>query len=102
LELAGIEPTPPAPKGAGYVRLDHSATVGILPLVKSSADAVNFEFQMEDYPGGVELNDTDKPSHFNFLTDVSNTDTTRKGLSFIPNLNRKNTTPTAMKLRHVI
>ncbi len=27
-ELAGIEPTPPAPKGAGYVRLDHSATVG--------------------------------------------------------------------------
>jgi hypothetical protein len=25
-ELAGIEPTPPAPKGAGYVRLDHSAT----------------------------------------------------------------------------
>ncbi len=29
-ELAGIEPTPPAPKGAGYVRLDHSATVGIL------------------------------------------------------------------------
>jgi hypothetical protein len=26
--LAGIEPTPPAPKGAGYVRLDHSATVG--------------------------------------------------------------------------
>jgi hypothetical protein len=28
LELAGIEPTPPAPKGAGYVRLDHSATVG--------------------------------------------------------------------------
>jgi hypothetical protein len=27
-ELAGIEPTPPAPKGAGYVRLDHhSATV---------------------------------------------------------------------------
>jgi hypothetical protein len=28
-ELAGIEPTPPAPKGAGYVRLDHSATVGI-------------------------------------------------------------------------
>ncbi len=29
-ELAGIEPTQPAPKGAGYVRLDHSATVGIL------------------------------------------------------------------------
>jgi hypothetical protein len=28
-ELAGIEPTPPASKGAGYVRLDHSATVGI-------------------------------------------------------------------------
>jgi hypothetical protein len=28
-ELAVIEPTPPAPKGAGYVRLDHSATVGI-------------------------------------------------------------------------
>jgi hypothetical protein len=28
-EFAGIEPTPPAPKGAGYVRLDHSATVGI-------------------------------------------------------------------------
>jgi hypothetical protein len=28
-ELAGIEPTPPAPKGAGYIRLDHSATVGI-------------------------------------------------------------------------
>jgi hypothetical protein len=28
-ELAGIEPTPPAPKGAGYVRLDHSATVGM-------------------------------------------------------------------------
>jgi hypothetical protein len=28
-ELVGIEPTPPAPKGAGYVRLDHSATVGI-------------------------------------------------------------------------
>jgi hypothetical protein len=27
--LAGIEPTPPAPKGAGYVCLDHSATVGI-------------------------------------------------------------------------
>ncbi len=27
-ELAGIEPTPPAPKGAGYVLLDHSATVG--------------------------------------------------------------------------
>jgi hypothetical protein len=27
--MAGIEPTPPAPKGAGYVRLDHSATVGI-------------------------------------------------------------------------
>jgi hypothetical protein len=26
-ELAGIEPTPPAPKGTGYVRLDHSATV---------------------------------------------------------------------------
>jgi hypothetical protein len=26
--LAEIEPTPPAPKGAGYVRLDHSATVG--------------------------------------------------------------------------
>jgi hypothetical protein len=25
-ELAGIEPTPPAPKGAGYVLLDHSAT----------------------------------------------------------------------------
>jgi hypothetical protein len=25
-ELAGIEPTPPAPKGAGYVRLVHSAT----------------------------------------------------------------------------
>jgi hypothetical protein len=25
-ELAGIEPTPPAPKGAGYVRLHHSAT----------------------------------------------------------------------------
>ncbi len=25
-ELAGIEPTP-APKGEGYVRLDHSATV---------------------------------------------------------------------------
>jgi hypothetical protein len=24
-ELAGIEPTPPAPKEAGYVRLDHSA-----------------------------------------------------------------------------
>ncbi len=29
-ELAGIEPTPPAPKGAGYVRLDHSATVGMI------------------------------------------------------------------------
>ncbi len=28
-ELAGIEPTPPAPKGAGYVRLDHSATGGM-------------------------------------------------------------------------
>jgi hypothetical protein len=28
-ELAEIEPTPPAPKGAGYVRLDHLATVGI-------------------------------------------------------------------------
>jgi hypothetical protein len=28
-ELAGIEPTPPASKGTGYVRLDHSATVGI-------------------------------------------------------------------------
>jgi len=27
--LAGIEPTPPAPKGAGYVRHDHSATVGM-------------------------------------------------------------------------
>ncbi len=27
-ELAEIEPTPPAPKGAGYARLDHSATVG--------------------------------------------------------------------------
>ncbi len=26
-ELAGIEHTPPAPNGAGYVRLDHSATV---------------------------------------------------------------------------
>jgi len=26
-ELAGIEPTPPAPKGEEYVRLDHSATV---------------------------------------------------------------------------
>ena len=25
----GIEPTPPAPKGAGYVRHDHSATVSI-------------------------------------------------------------------------
>jgi hypothetical protein len=32
-ELAGIEPTPPAPKGAGYVRLDHSATVGIQHVV---------------------------------------------------------------------
>jgi hypothetical protein len=27
-ELAGIEPSPPAPKGAGYVSLDHSATGG--------------------------------------------------------------------------
>ncbi len=26
--MAGIEPTPPAPKGAAYVCLDHSATVG--------------------------------------------------------------------------
>jgi len=33
--LAGIEPTPPAPKGAGYVRHDHSATVCI-------TDSVNF------------------------------------------------------------
>ncbi len=31
-ELAGIEPTPPAPKRAGYVLLDHSATVGICPV----------------------------------------------------------------------
>ncbi len=28
-ELAGIEPTPPAPKGAGYVHLDRSATASI-------------------------------------------------------------------------
>jgi hypothetical protein len=27
-ELTGIEPTQPTPKGAGYVRLDHSATGG--------------------------------------------------------------------------
>jgi hypothetical protein len=32
-EWAGIEPTPPAPKGAGYVRLDHSATVDIDNIV---------------------------------------------------------------------
>ena len=31
--LAGIEPTPPAPKGAGYVRHDHSATVS-MTLIK--------------------------------------------------------------------
>jgi hypothetical protein len=29
-ELAGIEPTPPAPKEAGYVRHDHSATLQIV------------------------------------------------------------------------
>ncbi len=46
-ELAGIEPTPPAPKGAGYVRLDHSGTgfqldvavggVGAFPRAHASA-----------------------------------------------------------------
>ncbi len=36
-ELAGIEPTPPAPKGAGYVVLDHSATASISRIMISSA-----------------------------------------------------------------
>jgi hypothetical protein len=32
-ELAGIEPTPPAPKGAGYVSFDHLGTIGIFKHV---------------------------------------------------------------------
>jgi hypothetical protein len=37
-ELAGIEPTPPTPKGAGYVRLDNLATVGTGHVLFRGAD----------------------------------------------------------------
>jgi hypothetical protein len=37
-EVAGIEPTPPAPKGSGYVRFDHLATfMYIFPKVTQTS-----------------------------------------------------------------
>ena len=40
-ELAGIEPTPPAPERAGYVSLDHLASVDLHPISKGTCHDFN-------------------------------------------------------------
>ncbi len=55
-EFAGIEPTPPAPKGAGYVRLDHSATVQSGRPVRLLRWHENVYWELGEWAGASECN----------------------------------------------